>query len=354
MVTDQAKEVQVQIAIKIFECVLEPVLPGSVTFDRSILAPLRNNYLYEESKECFTYNSACLVTNAALQKRYSDFRAEKQAKGYSEEELEESFGFLLFNDISRANRLADTGLIVGQGTCTTLGDCSKGVYISKYSDCLDLKRWYDGKKGYIVLFKLTKGRVKEVTENYTQNFTPPTAGYDCHVSEQLRAVCATTSSFLAFERTQYYMYELLDGRKVEQCPRHVLPFAIVCFSYGKTCTLLKEKSQENTSFHYQPWRGQLKIGSIVYNIGLRSIHGAMFPANLPKTVQVHHVIGVSELRKTLPQAVFETSLLGEVFLDSRWFSLYDVISYETKNDLALLTQELKRKDLRPKVITTGI
>jgi len=31
-----------------------------------------------------------------------------------------------------------------------------GVYISKYSDCLDLKRWYDGKTGYIVLLKLTK------------------------------------------------------------------------------------------------------------------------------------------------------------------------------------------------------
>lgn len=31
-----------------------------------------------------------------------------------------------------------------------------GVYISKYADCLDLKRWYDGKTGYIVLLKLTK------------------------------------------------------------------------------------------------------------------------------------------------------------------------------------------------------
>lgn len=31
-----------------------------------------------------------------------------------------------------------------------------GVYISKYSDCLDLKLWYDGKTGYIVLLKLTK------------------------------------------------------------------------------------------------------------------------------------------------------------------------------------------------------
>lgn len=40
-----------------------------------------------------------------------------------------------------------------------------GVYISKYSDCLDLKRWYDGKTGYIVLLKLTK--VKKKKKNTT-------------------------------------------------------------------------------------------------------------------------------------------------------------------------------------------
>ncbi|XP_072537564.1 uncharacterized protein tasor2 isoform X2 [Salminus brasiliensis] len=330
------------------EGLLEPVLPGSVTFDSSILAPLRNNYLYEESRECFTYNSAYLISNTTLQGRYSAFRTEKRENGYSKEELEESFGFLLFDDESRANTLADTGLMVGQGTCTTLGDSSKGVYISKYSDCLDLKRWYDGKTGFIVLLKLTKGRVKEVTENYTQNFTPPTTGFDCHVSEQLGAVCATTSSFLAFERTQYYLYELLDGgSKPEPCPRHVCPFAVVAFSYGKTTISLelKEKSQEKTSFHYQPWIGQLKIESVVYDVGLQSIHGAMFPANLPKTIKVDHVIGVSELRKTLPQEIFETSFLGEVSLDSRCFSLYDVVSFEERNDLSLLTQELKEKDL---------
>uniref|UniRef100_A0A4W4H7S8 DUF3715 domain-containing protein n=1 Tax=Electrophorus electricus TaxID=8005 RepID=A0A4W4H7S8_ELEEL len=333
---------------------LEPVLPGSVTFDNSILAPLQNSYLYEESKECFTYNSAYLVNNAALQRRYSAFRAEKQEYGYSEEELEESFGFLLFADESEANKLADTGLLVGQGMCTTLGDSSKGVYISKYSDCLDLKRWYDGKTGYIVLLKLIKGRVKEVTENYTQNFTTPSAGFDCHVSEQLRAVCASTSSFLAFERTQYYIYELLEGSgNTESCPRHVCPFAIVAFSYGKTTISLelKEKSISSGSlisvFHYQPWSGQLKIESIVYDVGLKSIHGAMFPANLPKTVKVDHTIGVSELRKTLPEAIFETSLVGEVIalVICRCFSLYDVVSCEVKSDLSLLTHELKEKDM---------
>ncbi len=53
----------------------------------------------------------------------------------------------------------------------------------------------------LLMFK-HQGRVKEVKDNYTQNFTPPTAGYDCHISDQLGAVSSTTSSFLAYERTQ--------------------------------------------------------------------------------------------------------------------------------------------------------
>ncbi|XP_067270398.1 protein TASOR 2 isoform X2 [Pseudorasbora parva] len=327
---------------------LEPVHPGSVTFNESILAPLRENYLYEESKECFTYNSAHLINNGTLQKRYAAFRSEKREKGYSEQELEETFGFLLLDDASRARKVGEKGLLVGKAKCTTLGDSSKGVYISKYSDCLDLKRWYDGKTGYIVLLKLTKGRVKEVTDNYTQNFTPPTAGFDCHVSEHLGAVSSTTSSFLAYERTQYYMYEFRDGGiKTESCPRHACPFAIVAFSYGKinTTSELETKRQDKTVFHYQPWIGQFKIESTVYDVGLQSASGAWFPAKLPKTVKIDRAIGLSELKRTLPREIFETCIVGEVCIDGRCFNLYDVVSSKAKNDLAQITQELKEKEM---------
>ncbi|XP_073675094.1 uncharacterized protein tasor2 [Garra rufa] len=330
------------------EGLLEPVHPGSVTFNESILAPLRNNYLYEESKECFTYNSAHLINNGTLQKRYAAFCSEKREKGYSEQELEESFGFLLLGDANRAKKIGETGLLVGQAKCTTLGDSSKGVYISKYSDCLDLKRWYTGKTGYIVLLKLTKGRVKEVTDNYTQNFTPPTAGYDCHISDQLGAVSSTTSSFLAYERTQYYLYELSDGSsEIEKCPRHACPFAIVAFSYGKmsTTTELEKKSQDKTVFFYQPWSGQFKIESAVYDVGLQSSSGAWFPAKLPKTVQIDHAIGVSDLKRTLPREIFETCIVGEVCIGGKCFNLYDVVSSKAKNDLAQIAQELKEKDM---------
>lgn len=55
---------------------------------------------------------------------------------------------------------------------------------------------------FVPLCGYQQGRVKAVSENYTQNFTAPTEGFDCHVSEQLPSVSGQTSSFLAFERTQ--------------------------------------------------------------------------------------------------------------------------------------------------------
>ncbi|XP_041746760.2 uncharacterized protein LOC121577074 isoform X2 [Coregonus clupeaformis] len=332
--------------------VLLPVLPGSEPFDNIILPPLQNMYMYEESKLSFRYNSAFLIKNATLQERYEAFRTERRGMGYSEEELEESYGFLLFDDENKANKVGETGVVPGHSTCSTLGDPSKGVYVSKYSDCLDLNRWYHGKSGYIAIIRLTKGRVREVTENYTVNYTSPSNGFDCHVSEQLSAVSANTSSFLAFERTQYYMYELPGGRadSTVQPPSHACPFAIVAFSYWDTKTPAseeQEKSEEGkTVFHYYPWRGQLQISSQVYHVGLKSSTGPLIPAKLPTVMAVDGAIKMSDLRQKLPKAIFETCFIGEVSLEGMGWSLYELAPSDAEDtSLSQLTQELKEKDL---------
>ncbi|XP_031138385.1 uncharacterized protein tasor2 isoform X2 [Sander lucioperca] len=332
--------------------VLVPVSESSGVFQNNILAPLKSAYLYEESKQSFRYTSAVLVNNPALEEKYCAFRAKRKEEGYSEEDLKESYGFLLFDDVNKANALGETGVLTGNSTCTTLGDPSKGVYIPMYSDCLDLNRWYHGKSGYIAIIRLTKGRVKKVLENYTQNLTAPTVGFDCHVSEQLPSVSAKTSSFLAFERTQYYMYELLDdGSNVTtQSPSAARPIAIVSFSYTDTKASIvasQEKSEvKNLICHYFPWRGQLQIGTLFYDVGLRSTV-ALIPAELPPVVKIGRAISMSDLRQLLPRAVFETCFSGEVFLDGLYFSLYELVSSEAEdtNSLPLLLREIKEKDL---------
>uniref|UniRef100_A0A8C7G7R5 DUF3715 domain-containing protein n=1 Tax=Oncorhynchus kisutch TaxID=8019 RepID=A0A8C7G7R5_ONCKI len=316
--------------------VLVPVLPGSKKFDNSIRPPLQNSYMYKESKQSFRYNSAFLINNATLQERYEAFRTKRRDMGYTEEEMEESYGFLLFDDENKANRVGETGVVPGHSTCTTLGDPSKGVYVSKYSDCLDLNRWYHGKSGYITIIRLTKGRVREVTENYTVNYTSPSNGFDCHVSEQLSSVSANTSSFLAFERTQYYMYELPVGGAV-QPPSHVCPFAIVAFSYWDTKTPASEEKEK---------RGQLQISSQIYHVGLKSSTGPLIPAKLPTMMSVDGAIQMSDLRQKLPKAIFETCFSGEVSLEGMGCSLYELSPSEAEDtSLSQLTQGLKEKDL---------
>uniref|UniRef100_A0A3Q2ZP21 Uncharacterized LOC108230070 n=1 Tax=Kryptolebias marmoratus TaxID=37003 RepID=A0A3Q2ZP21_KRYMA len=325
--------------------VLIPVSETSEEFRSSILAPLQSAYLYEESRQFFRYRSAVLVKNPELEGKYDAFRARRKNAGYSDHDLEESFGFLLFDDGSKANGLGETGMFAGNSTCTTLGDPSKGVYISMYSDCLDLNRWYHGKSGYIAIVRLTKGRVRRVVENYTQHFTEPTAGFDCHVSEQLPSVSAKTSSFLAFERTQYYVYELLDDGSggAALSPGAACPFAIVSFSY--TDTKAAPLPQEKRYFHqYLPWSGQFQIGNQFYQVDLKSTAVAVIPAKLPPVVNVDKGISLSVLRQVLPRAVFETSYAEEgLFLLLRYEN--KMFLKKKKNSFAQLLSEIKEKDL---------
>ncbi|RXM35636.1 hypothetical protein EOD39_3980 [Acipenser ruthenus] len=248
----------------------ESISPGSCGYIENILPVLHNSYMNPESAKCFSYNHAYLVKNDVLLEKFNFSYVEKKKKGYKPEELEESFGFLLCEQENQAKQLCETGLKVGNSSCSTLGDPTKGVYISKYSDCLDLKPWHNGKSGCIVIFRLIKGRVKAVTENYTANFPKPSVGYDCHVSEKIGTISSTSSSFQAYESTQYYIYELQNGEAVS-CPRHICPFAIVGFLYSE--------SKSSTSV--------LKNGK------------------KPEKLKVDSVMKVCDLKKALPEAAFK-------------------------------------------------
>ncbi|XP_037109724.1 uncharacterized protein tasor2 isoform X2 [Syngnathus acus] len=213
--------------------VLIAVSEYSDAFQRKILAPLQSAFLFEESKLSFRYKSAWLVQNPALNQKYAAFRAKRKQAGYSEDDLEETYGFLLFDDVRKANALGQTGLLTGMSSCSALGDPSKGIYISMFSDCLGPERWRDGQSGYVAIVRLTTGRVKRVCENRARDVLAPTPGFDCHVSQQLASVSAQTGVSLAFQRTQCYIYELLDDGSDQTAPSLTCPFAVVAFSYQK-------------------------------------------------------------------------------------------------------------------------
>ncbi|XP_056455487.1 uncharacterized protein tasor2 isoform X1 [Gadus chalcogrammus] len=333
--------------------VLIPVSKSSVVFEK-VLAPLQESFLYGASKEAFRYPSAFLFNNSILQEKYKAFRANRREAGYSEEELREGYGFLLFDDIDKAAKLGETGVLTGNSTCKTLGDPSKGVYIARYSDCLAPDHWYSGKSGFIVIIKLTKGRSNKVKENYTQNCISPSVGFDCHESIELPMVSANTSSFLAYERTQYYLYEALPSEcsNTNPAPSHVCPFAIVPFSYDDAntkATISSSQEQRETEgkvLNDFMWSGQLHISSQIFHVRLKSRSGTVVPVKLPPVVKVDQAVSMVTLRQFAPKAVFETRFSGEVCLDGICCSVHEFIPEELEDpSLSLLIRELKDKDL---------
>ncbi|NXA30791.1 TASOR protein, partial [Eudromia elegans] len=193
---------------------------------QTAVSVLQNSYLDCASRDGFQYSQAILVENDVFLNELKAFAQAKEAAGYSQEELEETFAFLLFDNEDEAKEVCQTGLRINTSSISTLGDPAKGVYISKYADCLHPRPWHHGKSGYIVIFKLIKGKVKAVCENHTSSYTCPSPGYDCHIAVSRNTGTSRGSPFQAFEQSQYYVYEVSGGSVAER-PRQICPYMVI-------------------------------------------------------------------------------------------------------------------------------
>ncbi|KAM9277449.1 protein TASOR 2 [Cariama cristata] len=319
---------------------------------QTAVSVLQSSYLDSTSQDGFQYSQAILVENDVFLSELKAFAQAKEAAGYSQEELEETFAFLLFDNEEEAKEVCQTGLRVNSSSISTLGDPAKGVYISKYADCLHPRPWYHGKSGYIVICKLIKGKVKVVSENYTTSYTHPSPGYDCHVAMSRNNIPSKTSHCQAFEQSQYYVYEVSDGSAAER-PRQICPYIVIACQYRelKEMPILAIESlpELNHKALYCPWRGQLSIrGQLLCNIALRTPYSSTIPAQLPPNLDINHVMGLSDLKKKLPEAAFgkRNYIENEVCFQGVYFSLYEVeISNKDQHKMDHLVENLKEKDL---------
>ncbi|XP_067861242.1 protein TASOR 2-like isoform X3 [Heptranchias perlo] len=324
----------------------------SSQFTQEILPTLQQAYLDSSSGSCFQYTQVTLVNNKLLE-QYNACRLDMEEKGYSKEELAESVAFLLFETEDQAKVVCQKGLQVGNSKITTLGDPLKGVYLCKYSDFLHPTPLCHGKSGYILIFKIIKGRVKCMIENHTADYTGPSTGYNCHVSTNTDKVSSITSHFQAFELTQYYLFEF-GQCDVLQCPRQIYPYAIVAFQY---CDNKRTMSQSGgieifvpeIQVQYYPWKGTLINKDKVISVALKSIASALMPVVLPTKLEIEYVMNICELKSKLPQAVFEREhyKLKEVCLEGLYCSLYELVECMEgeANQLGPLIDEMKEKNL---------
>ncbi|XP_068025323.1 protein TASOR 2 isoform X4 [Melanerpes formicivorus] len=319
---------------------------------QTAVSVLQSSYLDSTSQDSFQYSQATLVENDVFLSELKAFAQAKEAAGYSQEELEETFAFLLFDNEDEAKEVCQTGLRVNSSSISTLGDPAKGVYISKYADCLHPRPWHHGKSGYIVICKLIKGKVKVVSENHTTSYTCPSPGYDCHVSVSRNNLPSETSHGQAFAQSQYYVYEVSNGSTAER-PRQICPYIVITCQYREpkemSISAAENLPEPNHKVLYCPWRGQLSIqGQILCNIALRTPYSSTIPAQLPPSLDIHYVMGLSDLKKKLPAAAFgkKNYIENEVCFQGIYFSLYEVeISNKDQYKMDQLVKTLKEKDL---------
>ncbi|NWU94471.1 F208B protein, partial [Upupa epops] len=98
-----------------------------------------------------------------------------------------------------------------------------------------------------------------------------------------------------------------------------------------------------------PWQGKLSIrGQVLCDIALRTPYSPTLPAQLSPSLDVSHVMNLSDLRKRLPEAAFgrRNYSENEVCFQGIYFSLYEVeISKKDQCKMDWLVEKLKEKDL---------
>ncbi|XP_059861973.1 protein TASOR 2 isoform X3 [Delphinus delphis] len=334
--------------------VFETVSLSSDSLFQRAVSILHTSYLDSASEHGFQYSQVTLVKNDIFLNEYKTFYQEKKASNYTHEELQETYGFLLFETENQAKLVCQRGLCVGSSAITTLGDPGKGVYISKYSDYLHARPWYHGKSGYVVIFNLIKGRVKFVSENYTTNYTSPSSGYDCHVAVNTNKVSHKTSHFRTFELNQYYLYEL-SGSTVIERPRQICPYVIVAFQYREPKKMAAPAHNHKSILELKedvliyPWKGKLIIqGCLMCDITLWSSYGTLVPKQLPHELDFKYVMKVSSLKNRLPEAAFRKQNYVEhkVCCQDMCFNMYEVeLSNKQGEKVDKLTEYIKREQL---------
>uniref|UniRef100_H2SS95 Transcription activation suppressor b n=1 Tax=Takifugu rubripes TaxID=31033 RepID=H2SS95_TAKRU len=306
-------------------------------------------YLDSSSRGTFTYCKARLIRNELLEKEFIEKRREMKQEGRTEQELSESFCFL-YPDKSKVliqTWICEKGLAVGHSRITTLGNPSVGVYLSKYSDLLQINPFEVGSYGDMIVFKVMRVRLGSVL-NMPKNAIEPSPKFDSHVSKSANRVTSPLS-YRAFELTQQYFFEFAFD-EIKARPRHLCPYAVVSFQYkGKESTLKEAVDGFAGKSCYTVWSGPLvNKGQELFPICLRSSARPYLPFKLPEKLEVTQGMQLEQVKRKIPSVLFSWdtySASREVMKCGMSCSLFEVVDGKgkpTSGSLAALVNKLER------------
>ncbi|XP_017270642.1 protein TASOR isoform X2 [Kryptolebias marmoratus] len=329
--------------------------PDSREFE-DLVKIISSFYLDPSSRGSFSYCKARLIHNELLEKEFIEKRREMKQEGRTEQELTESYCFL-FPDKSKLQWICEKGLSVGHCRITTLGKPSVGVYLSKYSDLLQMNPFEVGSFGDMIIFKVMRGRVQHIHENMPKNAIEPSPKFDCHLSKSTNRVTSLLS-YRAFELTQQYFFEFAFD-EIKARPRHVCPYAVVSFQYkGKEAaatpmtahrfnTISTEGSRGKSC--YTVWSGPLVNKSQeLFPVSLRSSTRPYLPFKLPEKLEMNRGMQLDQVKRKIPPFLFNWdtySMSREVLKCGMSCSLFEVVEGKgkvTSGSLVALIHKLER------------
>ncbi|XP_077070495.1 protein TASOR isoform X2 [Siphateles boraxobius] len=342
---------QIPRKIKERKGLLQHLSPDSREFEE-VVKLLSSFYLDATSRGTFTYTKASLIHNELLEKEFIEKKRELKQNGRTEAELAESYAFLL-PDRNKAHWICEKGLSVGHSRVNNLGSPLKGVYLSKYSDLLQMNPFEVGAAGDIILFKVMKGKVKTIFENMPKNNLEPALKYDSHLYKNASKVTSLLS-YRAFEHTQQYFYEFAF-EELRSRPRHVLPYAVVSFQYkGKESATATHRLNsmlyegQRVRRRYTVWSGSLvNKGEEVYQVYIRSSRLAHLPLKLPDKLDINMAMHIDQVKRKIPPVLLSWEAYSgsrEVLKCGMYCSLYEVMGKsKQENSLSGLLHRLERE-----------
>ncbi|KAJ8016093.1 hypothetical protein DPEC_G00003570 [Dallia pectoralis] len=310
--------------------------PDSREFE-NLVKILSTFYLDASSRGTFSYCKARVINNELLEKEFIEKRRELKQEGRTETELAESYCFL-FPEKSKLPWICEKGLSVGHSKINTLGNPAMGVYLSKFSDLLQMNPFEPGTCGDIVIFKVMRGRLKNIFDNMPKSVLDPTPKFDCHVLKNATRVTSLLS-YRAFELTQQYFYEFAFD-EIKSRPRHVCPYAVVSFQYkNKECASAPMTAHRFNSTtcdggnrgrsSYLVWSGLLvSKGLEVCHVSLRSSSRHFLPFKLPEKLEVTMGMPLDQVKRKIPSVLFSWDTYSgtrEVLRCGLYCSLFEVV-----------------------------
>uniref|UniRef100_A0A8C8MAH7 DUF3715 domain-containing protein n=1 Tax=Oncorhynchus tshawytscha TaxID=74940 RepID=A0A8C8MAH7_ONCTS len=320
--------------------------PDSREFE-GLVKILSSSYLDASSRGTFSYSKARLIHNELLEKEFIEKRRELKQEGRTDPELVESYCFM-FPDKSKLPLICEKGLSVGHSRITALGNPAMGVYLSKFSDLLQMNPFEAGTCGDIVVFKVMRGRLKSIFENMPKSVLDPTPKFDCHVSKNATRVTSLLS-YRAFELTQQYFYEFAFD-EIKSRPRHVCPYAVVSFQYkGKESAAAPMAAHRFNSTvceggrrsSYTVWSGPLvNKGQELCQVCLCSSTRHFLPFKLAEKLEMSMGMQLDQVKRKIPSVLFSWDTYSgtrEVLKCGMYCSLFEVVDGKGKASTSTLS-----------------